>query len=69
MRCFYHNIEDKNQTDCFDMHPISYGGAYFYEKGQKKLTGVKKVYAKVKAVNAYGKESVASSVKNVTVKK
>ena len=34
-----------------------------------KLTGGKKIYVKVTAVNAYSKESAASSVKNVTVKK
>ncbi|MGN0443991.1 MAG: fibronectin type III domain-containing protein [Acutalibacteraceae bacterium] len=34
-----------------------------------KLTGGKKIYVKVTALNAYGKASAASSVKNVTVKK
>ena len=34
-----------------------------------KLTGGKKIYVKVVAVNAYGKESATSAVKNVTVKK
>ncbi|MCQ2462178.1 MAG: fibronectin type III domain-containing protein [Clostridia bacterium] len=34
-----------------------------------KLTGGKKIYVKVTAVNAYSKESAASAVKNVTVKK
>ena len=35
----------------------------------KKLTGAKPVYVKVCTVNAYGKNSVYSSVKKVTVKK
>ena len=34
-----------------------------------KLTGGKKIYVKVVAVNAYGKESAASKVVNTTVKK
>ncbi len=34
-----------------------------------KLTGGKKIYVKVTAVNAYSKESAASSVKNAKVKK
>ncbi|MCQ2462339.1 MAG: fibronectin type III domain-containing protein [Clostridia bacterium] len=34
-----------------------------------KLTGGKKIYVKVYAVNAYGKNSAASTVKSVTVKK
>ena len=34
-----------------------------------KLTGGKKIYVKVIAVNAYGAKSAASTVKNVTVKK
>ncbi|MGN0653498.1 MAG: fibronectin type III domain-containing protein, partial [Oscillospiraceae bacterium] len=34
-----------------------------------KLTGGKKIYVKVTALNAYGKASASSTVKNVTVKK
>ena len=34
-----------------------------------KLTGGKKIYVKVSAINAYGKASASSIIKNVTVKK
>lgn len=42
-------------------------GAKYYKVEQS--TGGKKIYVKVTAVNAYSKESAASAVKNVTVKK
>ena len=35
----------------------------------KKLTGGKKIYVRVTALNAYSKASAYSSTKNVTVKK
>lgn len=57
----YKSTDGKKFTKVADTTKTSYS--------LTKLSGGKKIYVKVVAVNAYGKNSSASSVKSVTVKK
>lgn len=57
----YKSTDNKNWTKAATVTSLSYN--------LTKLSGGKKIYVKVTAVNAYGKASAASTVKSVTVKK